>query len=66
MLSRLSGFSSRAISNWIGGKPISEADQNRVRELTDFCHWLGQVVNPASIPKWLDTPNPAFGGVEAG
>jgi DNA-binding transcriptional regulator YiaG len=64
VFSRLTGFSERAIANWeAGGKP-DEPGMRRIRETERFQAKLAEVVQPTEIPRWLDTPNDAFGGLK--
>ena len=64
MFSRLTGFSERVISNWESGKPMSEPSLRRIREIERLRDRLAEVVSADAIPQWLDTPNPAFGGLK--
>lgn len=64
LLSRLTGFSERAIAGWERGAPVSEPAKRRLLEIERFRSRLAQVVKPDSIPDWLDTPNEAFGGLK--
>ena len=63
-LSRLTGFSERAIAGWEGGAPVSEPARRRLLEIDRFRRRLAEVVAPGSIPEWLDTPNDAFQGLK--
>src|SRR5262245_28456651 len=64
VFSRLTGYSERAIANWeSGGKP-DEPGLRRIRETERFQARLAEVVQPAQIPQWLDTPNDAFEGLK--
>ena len=62
--SRLTGFSERAIADWESGKTISEPGIRRMREIERFQQRLAEVVKAEDIPRWLDTPNPAFDGLK--
>ena len=64
VFSRLTGFSERVIANWESGKPMSEPSLRRIREIERLRDRLAEVVSPDEIPQWLDTPNPAFGGLK--
>lgn len=64
LYSRLTGFSERAIASWEAGEPVSEAAKRRLLETERFRERLAQVVKPEAIPRWLDTPNDAFGGLK--
>ena len=56
LLSRLTGFSERAIAGWESGAPVSEPAKRRLLEIERFRARLAEVVKPESIPAWLDTP----------
>jgi DNA-binding transcriptional regulator YiaG len=64
VFSRLTGFSTRAIAGWEKGEPVSEPAVRRMRELKRFRDRLSQVVDAASIPRWLLEPNQAFDGLK--
>jgi DNA-binding transcriptional regulator YiaG len=64
LFSRLTGFSERAIANWESGAPPDAPGLRRIRETERFQQRLGEVIQPKSIPEWLDTPNEAFGGLK--
>ncbi len=64
IFSRLTGFSERVIANWESGKPMSEPSLRRIREIERLRDRLAEVVSAEAIPQWLDTPNPAFGGLK--
>src|SRR5260370_13520123 len=52
--SRLTGFSERAIADWEKGKSISEPGLRRMREVERLQERLAEVVEPESIPQWLE------------
>lgn len=60
--SRMSGFSLRAVAHWFSGKTPGEAARIRLTELKRLLKALAEVVEPAAIESWLQTPNPAFEG----
>jgi hypothetical protein len=60
--SRMSGFSLRAVAHWFSGKTPGEAARIRLTELKRLLKALAQIVEPAAIESWLQTPNPAFEG----
>src|SRR5437660_1155310 len=62
--SRLTGFSERAIADWEKGKAISEPGLRRMREIERLQERLAEVVQPESIPQWLEAPNPALDGLK--
>jgi len=59
-LSRLSGFSLRALADWSAGKLPSLPAQRRLQEIRRLLDALAEIVQPAAIPGWMRTPNPAF------
>jgi hypothetical protein len=61
---RITGFSERALAGWESGAPIGEAGLRRLRELERLREGLGRVMRPEFLPRWLDTPNRAFGGLK--
>lgn len=61
-LSRLSGFSLRAIAHWLAGKAPSEIARIRLTELERLLKALAEVIEPAAMESWLQQPNPAFQG----
>lgn len=64
VFSRLTGFSERAIAGWESGTPIGDSGERRLREIARLQERLAQVIKPADIPKWLDTPLEAFDGLK--
>jgi hypothetical protein len=63
--SRLLGFSERAVAEWESGKQApNELAERRLNELQRLQKGLRKVVRPAVIPRWIDTPNEAFGGLK--
>src|SRR5438132_2514509 len=64
LFSRLTGFSERAIANWERGDKPDEPGLRRIRETERFQARLAEVVQPEEIPRWLETPNDAFGGLK--
>jgi DNA-binding transcriptional regulator YiaG len=64
VLSRLTGFSERAIANWESGVLPDEPGLRRVREMERFQARLAEVVPSEDIPQWLETPNEAFEGLK--
>lgn len=62
---RLSGFSERALANWESGKQAPDAATlRRLRELDRLRLGLQRVMRREFIPRWLDTPSKAFGGLK--
>jgi DNA-binding transcriptional regulator YiaG len=64
LFSRLTGYSERAIATWEGGGKPDEPGLRRIRETERFQAKLAEVIQPEAIPRWLDTPNDAFGGLK--
>lgn len=64
VFSRLTGFSERAIASWERGATPDEPGLRRIRETERFRDRLAEVVDPTTIPAWLDTPNAAFDGLK--
>lgn len=59
-LSRLTGFSLRALADWSAGKLPSQPAQRRLHEIRRLLDALAGVVTPAAIPGWMRQPNSAF------
>src|SRR5437660_7227695 len=64
VFSRLTGFSEGAIAGWESGTPIGDSGGRRLREIARLQERLAQIIKPAHIPKWLDTPLEAFGALK--
>jgi hypothetical protein len=65
LMSRLTGFSVRAIAGWEAGDPVSEAARRRLLKTERFRDKLAQqVVAADAIPEWLDSPSDAFGSLK--
>jgi hypothetical protein len=63
-MSRLSGFSERAIAGWEAGKRQSRTSQQRMSELHRLRAALARVMSPTAIATWLDAPNDKFSGLK--
>jgi hypothetical protein len=61
-LTRITGFSLRAISNWVRGSKPSPATSRRFTETKRLFAALERLVSPEAIGPWLKDPNPAFDG----
>ena len=61
-LTRLTGFSLRAVADWSAGKAPSVPALRRLREVRRLLEALESVVRREHLLPWLRTPNPAFGG----
>jgi transcriptional regulator with XRE-family HTH domain len=64
LFSRLAGFSERAIADWESGKPVSEPGRRGVKEIDRLRERLSEVVDEEAIPRWLNSPDDAFGGLK--
>jgi hypothetical protein len=61
-LTRMTGFSLRAISNWSQGTKPSSSTARRLTEIKRLFAALENLVSPEAIGSWLKDPNPAFDG----
>jgi hypothetical protein len=61
-LTRMTGFSLRAISNWSQGSKPSSSTVRRLTEVKRLFTALENLVSPEAIGPWLKDPNPAFDG----
>jgi DNA-binding transcriptional regulator YiaG len=61
-LTRMTGFSLRAVSNWSQGSKPSSSTARRLTEIQRLFAALEQLVSPEAIGPWLKEPNPAFDG----
>ena len=61
-LTRLTGFSLRAISNWSQGSKPSSSTARRLTEVKRLFAALENLVSREAIGSWLKDPNPAFDG----
>ena len=61
-LSRITGYSIRAIAGWEAGKRLSDAARQKVVETERLRAALAEIVPPAELGEWMRTPNPAFEG----
>jgi DNA-binding transcriptional regulator YiaG len=61
-LSRITGYSIRAIAGWEAGKKLSEAARQKVVETERLRAALAEIVPAAELGEWMRTPNPAFEG----
>jgi DNA-binding transcriptional regulator YiaG len=62
--SRLTGYSERAIANWESGRTLSPSARQRIAEIRRIQEALARVMKPASIGRWIETPNAALGGLK--
>lgn len=61
-LTRMTGFSLRAVSNWSQGSKPSSSTARRLTEIKRLFAALEELVSPEAIGPWLKEPNPAFDG----
>ena len=61
-LTRMTGFSLRAVSNWSQGTKPSSSTARRLTEIKRLFAALEQLVLPEAIGPWLKDPNSAFDG----
>jgi hypothetical protein len=61
-LTRMTGFSLRAVSNWSQGSKPSSSTARRLTEIKRLFAALEKLVSPEAIGLWLKEPNPAFDG----
>lgn len=61
-LSRITGYSIRAIAGWEAGKKLSEAARQKVVETERLRTALAEIIPHAELGDWMRTPNPAFEG----
>src|SRR6266404_7070729 len=61
-LTRLTGFSPRAVAHWASGRTPSGSARKRVTELTRLFDALSVMVDSKAIGDWLKEPNPALDG----
>ena len=61
-LTRLTGFSPRAVANWTKGEKPSDSSKRRLNEMNRIFAALEQLLNKEAIAPWLKEPNPAFDG----
>ena len=62
-LSRLTGFSLRALADWAGGKVPSQPAHRRLHEIRRLLDALTDLVHRDAITPWLYQKNPAFGSL---
>jgi hypothetical protein len=61
-VTRLTGFSLRAVTNWNQGSKPSASTSRRLNEMKRLFSALERLVSPDAIGEWLKEPNPAFDG----
>jgi DNA-binding transcriptional regulator YiaG len=61
-LSRMSGFSPRAVAEWARGKEPSAPAKKVFTEMDRLLDALARLMQPKEVGQWLKQPNPAFDG----
>ena len=61
-LSRLTGFSLRAVAGWASGKKPSAPVQRALTEMDRLLDNLSRLMEPKQVGKWLKEPNSALDG----
>ncbi len=61
-LTRITGFSLRAVANWSQGAKPSSSTARRLTEVKRLFAALEKLVSPEAIGPWLKEPDPAFDG----
>jgi hypothetical protein len=61
-LSRMTGFSLRAVAGWTNGKQPSAPVRRAFTEMDRLLDSLSKLMKPEEVGKWLKEPNSAFDG----
>jgi DNA-binding transcriptional regulator YiaG len=61
-LSRMTGFSLRAVANWNSGKSPSAPVRRALVEMDRLLDSLSRLMKPKDVGRWLKEPNPALDG----
>lgn len=61
-LSRMTGFSPRAVAEWARGKEPSAPARKVITEMDRLLDALARLMQPKEVGQWLKQPNPAFDG----
>jgi DNA-binding transcriptional regulator YiaG len=61
-LSRLTGFSVRAVAGWSSGKQPSAPVKRALMEMDRLLDNLSRLMKPKDVGRWLKEPNLAFDG----
>lgn len=61
-LSRMTGFSLRAVAGWASGKRPSAPVQRALTEMDRLLDALARLMEPKDVGGWLKEPNPALEG----
>lgn len=61
-LSRMTGFSLRAVAGWSSGKTPSTPVRRTLVEMDRLLDSLARLMKPKDVGRWLKEPNPALDG----
>ncbi len=61
-LSRMTGFSLRAVASWSSGKAPSTPVRRALIEMDRLLDSLGRLMKPKDVGRWLKEPNSALDG----
>ena len=61
-LTRLTGFSTRAVAHWVSGRVPGGPAQKCLTEVTRLLDALSEIVEPKGIGEWLKQPNQSLEG----
>jgi DNA-binding transcriptional regulator YiaG len=61
-LSRMTGFSLRAVAGWSNGKTPSTPVKRALVEMDRLLDSLSRLMKPKDVGRWLKEPNPALDG----
>lgn len=61
-LSRMTGFSLRAVAGWSNGKAPSTPVRRALVEMDRLLDSLSRLMRPKDVGRWLKEPNPALDG----
>jgi Protein of unknown function (DUF2384) len=61
-VSRLTGFSLRAVADWSKGKTHSSSVKRALVEMDRLLDTLARLMKPQDVGRWLKEPNPALDG----
>ena len=61
-LSRMTGFSLRAVAGWSNGKAPSTPVRRALVEMDRLLDSLSRLMQPKDVGRWLKEPNPALDG----
>ena len=61
-ISRMTGFSPRAVAEWAGGKEPSTPAKKVFTEMDRLLDGLARLMQPKEVGQWLKQPNLAFDG----